>query len=128
MPNKKRDHAMRQFNRFKTDLKIACLFNGDEHTVGLYNLSCGGCMIEAASVAATEGMPIEINLNEKIKTIGHIAWRFERNVGVKFDIPLHPKVVEHFGYEDEAFDRNDPRDRFGMPLVEVRSRSAGNFD
>lgn len=119
---------MRSYNRFKTDQEIACNFDGESHRVGLYNLSCGGCMIEAATLDAVVGKSVTIGLNAKIKVPGHIVWRVDKNAGVKFDIPVHQKVVEHFGYLDETFDANDPRDRFGIPLVEIRTSSAGAFD
>lgn len=119
---------MRLYNRFKTDQEIGCEFDGQTHNVGLYNLSCGGCMIEAANLDAIVGKAVTVSLNAKIKVPGHIVWRVEKNVGVKFDVPVHQKVVEHFGYLNESFDANDPRDRFGIPLVEIRSAAAGTFD
>lgn len=119
---------MRSYNRFKTDLEVTCKLAGKKHKVGLYNLSSGGCMIEAATVEAGEGDAVEISLNSKIKVPGHIVWRVDKNVGVKFEIPLHQKVVHHFGYRDEQFDRDDPRDRFGIPLIDIRTEAAGAFD
>ena len=119
---------MRSYSRFTTNLEIICTVEGKEHALGLYNLSSGGCMIEAPDVGDQEGRPIEIALNPKIKVPGHVAWQIDKNMGVKFDIPLHQKVVEHFGYSDEQFDRNDPRDRFGIPLVEVRTTAAGMIE
>lgn len=79
-------------------------------------------MIESPSKLAKEGAEIEVVLTDKVTMPGRIVWRIDKNAGIKFDLPLHPKVVEHFGYEDdEEFDRDDPRDRFGIPLVEYSS-------
>jgi len=119
---------MRTYNRFATDQDVICKVDGEDFTVGLYNLSCGGCMIETPSEAAVEGQELQVTLNPKITVPGKIVWRINKNAGIKFDIPLHQKVVEHFGYEDELFDRDDPRDRFGIPLVEIRAQAAGAFD
>ena len=119
---------MRSYNRFQTDLDVICKFDGEADAVGLYNLSCGGCMIETRSELAEKGTPVEITLSDKISVPGRIVWRIEKNAGIKFDVPLHQRVVEHFGYVDEHFDRDDPRDRFGIPLIEIRDQAAGRID
>ncbi|MFZ1741897.1 MAG: PilZ domain-containing protein [Pontixanthobacter sp.] len=120
---------MRSYNRFTTDQEIDCLIGRTKHKVALYNLSCGGCMIETPDDDAVEGASVKIVLTGKAVMPGKIAWRVGKNAGVKFDLPLHQKVVEHFGYsDDEEFDRDDPRDRFGIPLVEVRSMAAGMIE
>ncbi len=119
---------MRSYNRFQTDQEVICQFDGEADAVGLYNLSCGGCMIETQSELAKEGAEVEITLNDKISVPGHVVWRINKNAGIKFDVPLHQRVVEHFGYADEFFDRDDPRDRFGIPLIEIRGQAAGAID
>ncbi len=120
---------MRAYNRFQTDEMILCAIAGKRERVALYNLSCGGCMIESRSSTLSEGAEVEVLLSEKLSAPGRIAWRIGRNAGVKFDHLLHPAVVEKFGYvEEEDFDRNDPRDRFGIPLVETLHAAAGTLD
>jgi len=119
---------MRLYNRFATDLEIVCKIDGEKVSVGLYNLSCGGCMIEKSGTVFEEGQDVQVALNPKITVPGKIVWCVEKNAGIKFDIPLHQKVVEHFGYQDEHFDRDDPRDRFGIPLIEIRAHASGAFD
>ena len=110
---------MRSYNRFKTDHKVECRIGRKKGTVSLYNLSSGGCMIETGSKLAEQGVRVEVKLSEKVAMPGKIVWRVDRNVGIKFDLPLHQKVVEALGYSaEEEFDRDDPRDRFGIPLVE----------
>lgn len=111
---------MRSYSRFKTDLDIQCTFGAEKYTLGLYNLSCGGCMIEAPGIGAKEGDTVAIALNAKIVVPGIVVWRIDKNMGIKFDVPLHQRVVEHFGYRDESFDGEDPRDRFGIPLTDIR--------
>ncbi|MDN3645688.1 PilZ domain-containing protein [Pontixanthobacter aestiaquae] len=120
---------MRSYNRFRVDQEIDCRIDGKGVVASLYNLSSGGCMIETDEKLAQEGSEVEINLTNKIAMPGRIVWRVSKNAGIKFDLPLHQKVVEHFGYsEDEEFDRNDPRDRFGIPLVEIRAQAAGMIE
>ncbi len=117
---------MRSFNRFKTDQDIRCSHKGKLYKAGLYNLSCGGCMIEAAHDALVPGDAVQIALNPKIRVPGHIVWRVDKNIGIKFDVPVHQTVLEHFGYRDELFDGDDPRDRFGIPLTEMQSVMGGS--
>ncbi|OZA92940.1 PilZ domain-containing protein [Altererythrobacter sp. H2] len=119
---------MRAFNRFKTDEMIDCAVSGKRGKVALYNLSCGGCMIESGSKLLKQGASVSLVMREKIEVSGRVAWRIGKNAGIKFDQTLHPRVVEQFGYTEEEFDRNDPRDRFGIPLVEMLHASAGRLD
>ncbi|MCL4673201.1 MAG: PilZ domain-containing protein [Sphingomonadaceae bacterium] len=119
---------MRAFNRFKTDEMIDCAVGGKRGKVALYNLSCGGCMIESGSKLLTQGAEVALVLRERIEVSGRVAWRIGKNAGIKFEQALHPRVVEQFGYDDEEFDRHDPRDRFGIPLVEMLHAGAGRLD
>lgn len=119
---------MRAFNRFETDEMIDCAVGGKRGKVALYNLSGGGCMIESGSDLLKPGASITLILRDRISVQGQVAWRVGKNAGIKFDASLHPRVVQQFGYEDEEFDRNDPRDRFGIPLVETLNTAAGRMD
>jgi hypothetical protein len=111
------------------DETIECRVDGEMRSVSLYNLSCGGCMIEIAGDSVQKGSDIVVRLGRGFDLPGRIVWRIEKNAGVKFDAPLHPSVVERLGYTDEDdFDRNDPRDRFGIPLVERLHMAAGYRD
>nr|WP_137676001.1 PilZ domain-containing protein [Parerythrobacter lutipelagi] len=108
---------MRSYNRFDTDQEIECRVDKTKHFVRLYNLSCGGCMIESDSDKIENGAEIKIRLGPKTIIPGRVVWRADKNAGVKFETPLHQKVVQHYGYTpSEEFDRHDPRDRFGLPL------------
>ena len=120
---------MRSYNRFRVDQEIDCRIDGKGVVASLYNLSSGGCMIETTEERAEDGAVVEIGLTDKVVMPGRIVWRLGKNAGIKFDLPLHQKVVEHLGYsEDEEFDRNDPRDRFGIPIVDFRDRAAGMIE
>lgn len=109
---------MRSFNRFSTDEEINVKIEGERDVATLYNLSCGGCMLEIRSRSAQEGSDIEVDLRGMVKAHGHIVWRIENKAGVKFETPVHQKIVEMLGYTSaaEKFDVDDPRDRFGLPL------------
>ena len=110
---------MRAYNRFVIDQEIECDISGQRDYVQLYDLSCGGCMIETRNPDAVRGAQITISLGDMGRFPGQIVWRIEKNAGVKFDHPLHQRVVEYFGYSSmaEEFDEADPRDRFGLPLI-----------
>lgn len=109
---------MRSFNRFSTDEEIAVVIEGERDVATLYNLSCGGCMIELHNPAAREGAQVELNLRDMASAQGHVVWRIEGKAGIKFATPVHHKIVQLLGYTSasENFDEEDPRDRFGLPL------------
>ncbi|GAA4036253.1 PilZ domain-containing protein [Parerythrobacter jejuensis] len=110
---------MRSFNRFDTDEEIPCRIDGEKDVATLYNLSSGGCMIETRNSSAREGSEIEVNLRDMATAQGIIVWKVDKQAGVKFATPVHQKIVEMLGYTAtaEKFDANDPRDRFGLPLI-----------
>jgi hypothetical protein len=119
---------MRSYIRFETDQLIECRIGRKRETVTLYNLSCGGCMIETASTAAEVDERVTVLVTDGTSIPGRIVWRIEKNAGIKFEIPLHHKLVERLGFaEEEEFDRNDPRDRFGIPLVGYAHAGAGSI-
>ncbi|MEW4448274.1 PilZ domain-containing protein [Qipengyuania sp. JC766] len=109
---------MRSYNRFITDVEIEVTVDGQPDMATLYNLSCGGCMLEIRNQAAVPGTDIEVALRNVGRMPGRIVWQVDRNIGVQFDNPLHQKAVELVGFssQGEDFDRNDPRDKFGLPL------------
>jgi len=110
---------MRSFNRFSTDEEVAVTIDGERDIATLYNLSCGGCMIELRNPAAREGAAVEINLRDFATAQGSVMWRIDNKCGVKFATPVHHKIVQMLGYTSaaEGFDADDPRDRFGLPLI-----------
>ena len=119
---------MRSYNRLSIDKEIACRVDGVREYVMLYNLSSGGCMIECVG-AVDVGSRVDLDLNDVASVRGNVVWRIDKNAGIKFDVPLHTAVVESLGYEarGEDFDRHDPRDRFGIPLVHTLHHSAGHM-
>lgn len=110
---------MRSFNRFSTDEEIDIKVDGERDVATLYNLSCGGCMIELRNPAAREGVSVEVNLRDMATAQGHVVWSIEGKAGIKFATPVHQKFVQMLGYTSaaEGFDAEDPRDRFGLPLI-----------
>ncbi len=119
---------MRSYNRLSMDREVACRIDGNRDFVTLYNISSGGCMIESFS-DMNVGTRIALDLNGITTMDGCVVWRIEKNAGVKFDVPLHPAAVQSMDFAaiDEDFDQNDPRDRFGIPLVGTLHRAAGHF-
>ena len=119
---------MRLYNRMETDLPIVCAFDGRSEPVQLYNLSSGGCMVEAAPDGLAVGMNTKVVLDNTIELSGRVAWHIGRNVGIQFDVPLHAAVINKFGYaaSGEGFDATECLDRFGLPLDAARHASAGH--
>ncbi len=109
---------MRSDNRFIVDQEVECVIAGERNAVMLYNLSPGGCMIEMRREDVSEGSKVEVRLRDLASIPGQIVWRIGRNAGIRFETPLHHKVVEHFGFRapEEDCDPHDPRDRFGNPI------------
>lgn len=110
---------MRSFNRFSTDEEIAISIDAERDVATLYNLSCGGCMVELRNPSARAGAQVEVNLRDMVTAQGHIVWRVDGKCGIKFATPVHHKIVQMLGYTStaETFDTEDPRDRFGLPLI-----------
>lgn len=123
---------MRAYGRLKIDLQIRCDFGGESKDVQLYNLSRGGCMIElddAPGDNVEAGTEVKIQLGDAETVPGKVAWLRKRNLGVEFCEPISRETVEEFGYpDDEDFDRDDPRDRYGLPLVSNLKTAAGHID
>lgn len=111
---------MRSYSRFNTDHEITCIVGSKGHTAQLYNLSSGGCMIEMGQLSIAQGDEVNVKLRGQTILPGVIAWQVGKSAGIKFAVPLHHRVVESFGYQTggEDFDRYDPRDRFGIPLLD----------
>lgn len=110
---------MRSFNRFSTDEEVAVVIDGEQGAATLYNLSSGGCMIELADGSARRGARVEIELLDQLTVRGSVVWRIGDKAGIEFAPLLHRTVVEELGYvaDEEPFDADDPRDRFGLPLL-----------
>ncbi len=110
---------MRSFSRFSTDEEVTVVIDGEQDVATLYNLSRGGCMIELANVAVRPGARIEVRLLDEVNAGGRVAWRIGDKAGIEFVPLLHPTVVENLGFiaSGDTFDADDPRDRFGLPLL-----------
>ena len=120
---------MRSYNRFIVDEEVECEIDGSRDFIMLYNLSCGGCMIESSNPALIFGSKINIDLRGMAQMRGRVVWRVEKCAGIKFENVLHQKVVEFLGFSasTEDFDAHDPRDRFGIPLDAPSGRTAAGF-
>ncbi|MFV0645959.1 MAG: PilZ domain-containing protein [Sphingomonadaceae bacterium] len=110
---------MRLYTRFSQESEVECRIDGIREYVTLYNISCGGCMIETANPAAIVGASIRIELNDVTEMRGEIVWQVGKNIGIKFEVPLHQSAIESMGYSSNFgdFDQHDRRDRYGIPLV-----------
>jgi PilZ domain len=68
--------------------------SGEEGEVRIRNLSAGGLMAEASTLAA-RGDKVEINLRTIGWIRGSIAWITEGRMGIAFDHPIDPKSARN---------------------------------
>ncbi|MCT2398316.1 PilZ domain-containing protein [Novosphingobium mangrovi (ex Huang et al. 2023)] len=108
----------RDYERLIVDKGIECFVGERRYEVFLYDLSSGGCMIEAPRALLRVGMAIHLRLDEPIEASGQVVWMVGGNAGVRFSQLLHEAVVRHLGFtpSDLPFEEMVPSDRFGRPL------------
>ncbi len=115
----------RASKRVAVDKEIECRVGGRSARVLLYNLSVGGCMIETSNGLVSEGDWASLKLSDTILAGGVVIWQIGRNAGIRFEQALHGAIVEFLGFKPsiQSFDHAWPRDRFGRPLPELKTRS-----
>lgn len=108
----------RNYDRFVVDKEIECFFGERRDFVLLYDLSVGGCMIEAPKSGIKGGTSIHLKLNDFIEAYGRVVWEKDGCAGVSFGHALHEAAVKLLGFSPTAtaFEQMEPRDRFGRPL------------
>lgn len=108
----------RNYDRFVVDTEVTCFVGERHYEVFLYDLSAGGCMIEARDAPLEGGATIHLKLNDFIEASGQVAWQAKGNAGVRFDQLLHEAAVKYLGFSSKhlPFDDMKPRDRFGQLL------------
>jgi hypothetical protein len=101
--------------RFSIERDIQCHINDVAEWVFLYDLSAGGCMIEVGSIKVAVGDLVRLNLYDFAKMAGTVAWKSDKNAGVRFDGLLSDAILAHLGFSSSSvgFDELMPRDRFG---------------
>jgi hypothetical protein len=109
------DH--RSHPRVVVDRHISCEAGADRASVFMYDLSIGGCMLEADNAALVVGRAMSVVL-ATAPHAGTIVWAIGGCVGVRFDNDLHAAVVEYYGFVPtmERFESIAPKDKFGRPL------------
>jgi hypothetical protein len=109
------DH--RSHPRVVVDRHVSREAGTDRAFVFMYDLSIGGCMLEADDAALVVGQTISIVL-ATAPQIGTIVWAIGGCVGVRFDKDLHAAVVEYYGFVPTTaqFESIAPKDKFGRPL------------
>lgn len=118
---------MRTYSRLSTDEVITLAIAGQDVEAHLYNLSCGGCMVELPGKPLEPGTALDVRLSNSVEIRGEVAWQMGKNTGIAFEVPLHQRVVETFGFDKDAeFEAEDPMDRFGLPLDVGNAASAGS--
>ncbi|WP_293990683.1 PilZ domain-containing protein [Sphingomonas sp.] len=67
---------------------------GGRETGVIQNLSVGGCAISAPGYYPV-GARIFVNISKFQSFAGQVVWNDGARMGVQFDTPLHPAVVDH---------------------------------
>ncbi|GFM28695.1 PilZ domain-containing protein [Novosphingobium sp. PY1] len=108
----------REHERFIIDREVECFVGERRHEVFVYDLSAGGCMIEAPHLELEGGTLIHLRLNHFIEAQGRIVWLAKGHAGVRFDWRLAEVEVRHLGFtpRQEPFETIAPCDRLGRPL------------
>jgi PilZ domain len=111
----------RAFGRVSFEQEIQCHINDVAEWVLLYDLSCGGAMIEVASGQIKVGDSVRLNLFDFATMSGRIAWKSERNAGVRFDSLLGDAIVRHLGFWSSSLGFDDclPKDRLGQLIPDL---------
>lgn len=112
----------RNYERFAVDKEVECFYGERRDFVLLYDLSVGGCMIEAPESGVKGGDAVHLKLYDFIEISGRVVWEKGGNAGVRFDQPLHDAAVKFLGFTPSTvtFEQMEPRDRFGRPHRMVR--------
>ena len=113
--------------RVAVDKQIECRVHGNTDRVLLYNLSVGGCMIEASTGFVSQGDIVVLKLSESHVVGGEVVWQHDVNAGIRFEESLHAAIVEFLGFKPTAqsFDHDWPRDRFGRLLPDLKPADRG---
>lgn len=108
----------RNWSRHLVEKEVGCSIGEVRAAAFLYDLCCGGCMIELATADDALGKAAVVELYELECARGEIVWQSGRCAGVRFDEPIHEAVVRHVGFNPPAapFEEQAPRDRFGRVL------------
>lgn len=112
----------RRYDRFVVDKEIECFLGERRDFVLLYDLSVGGCMLEAPNIGGRGGDTVVLKLTDFIDISGRIVWEKDGVAGVRFDHKLGEATVRYLGFTPSTltFEQLEPRDRWGRLLPALR--------
>ena len=84
----------RRFGRVESSTSVSVRGREGREDGMIVNLSAGGCAITALGYYA-EGSRIFVMIPNFQSFAGKVVWAREGRVGVEFEVPLHPAVVDH---------------------------------
>ena len=76
-------------------MNVLCRTVRDRVEVALSDISCNGCRIAPGSISLTEGQTITLRPKGLESLTGTVRWCSDKGIGIEFDYPLHPAVVDH---------------------------------
>jgi len=85
----------RKFGRVEVGTSVTVRArSGGRETGTIQNLSVGGCAISAPGFYAV-GAGIFVTISKFQSFAGRVVWNDGERIGVEFDVPLHPAIVDH---------------------------------
>lgn len=110
--------------RVIVDRHIMCEIADCEVPVFMCDLSLDGCMLETDRPALAAGDTISLML-AAASQVATIVWTADKYVGARFAVPLHPAIIEHYGFVPGAIDFGEmmPKDKFGRPLPPLKKEA-----
>lgn len=81
-----------------------CRTVGERVEVTVSDISCRGCRIAPGALSLAVGKVVVLRPAGMESITGIVRWCSEKGIGVEFDYPLHPAVVDHLCslYPDEV--------------------------
>jgi hypothetical protein len=85
----------RKFNRVSLSQPVSVRAReGGRESGTIENLSVGGCAVSAPGFYPV-GARIFVTISNFQSFAGQIIWQRDGRIGVEFDHPLHPAIVDH---------------------------------
>lgn len=101
---------------FRHDVKIQSRYRtgkGFARDVVVTDLSRHGCRMFDKFSSLSEGGYISIRIGSVGPIQARIRWREHSVVGLEFDDPIHPSVLEHMRFTIEGWTESGPSDSRG---------------
>lgn len=90
-----REHVERKQDRHKLTVIGKIYTSSGQREVTVLDLSCDGCRFHEPSGSLREGNKLTIRLGTIGPVGATVRWRERDHVGIMFDTPLYPSIMDH---------------------------------